>query len=247
MSFKPAILIPVYNHENAISQIVEQALVYGYPILLVDDGSNEACRDVLLALSEKFADRVELLRLEKNSGKGAAVRAGFSYLLEAGFSHALQVDADGQHELTDLPLFIDQGKNNQTTLITGYPKFDDSVPKARYYSRYLTHIWVWINTLSFSIKDTMCGYRLYPLAPVCELLSRQSCGDRMSFDTEVLVRWYWQGGQLINIPTKVKYPLDGVSHFDVWIDNVNISRMHARLFFGMLRRFPQLILRKFGG
>ncbi|WP_315982747.1 hypothetical protein [Aliamphritea spongicola] len=115
----------------------------------------------------------------------------------------------------------------------------------RYYGRYLTHVWVWINTLSFSIRDTMCGFRLYPLAPLVTQFNEEHCGDRMDFDTEVLVRWYWRGGLVINQPVNVRYPLDGVSHFDVWRDNVLITVMHSRLFFGMLRRLPGLIWRKF--
>ncbi len=247
MTFKPAILIPVYNHEKAIGTILMEALNYEYPVLLVDDGSDAECHDVLLSLREENAERAMLLRLEKNSGKGAAVKAGFRELQRLGYSHALQIDADGQHDLSDLPSFIASGEADQGALITGHPKYDETVPMARYYSRYLTHIWVWINTLSFEIKDTMCGFRLYPLKPITEMLNNESCGDRMSFDTEVMVRWHWQGGNIVNISTRVHYPIDGISHFDAWHDNLRISGMHARLFFGMLRRAPQIIGRKWHG
>lgn len=247
MIFKPAILIPVYNHEKAIGVILKEVLSNEYPVLLVDDGSDAECRDVLINLQNQYAERVMLIRLEINSGKGAAVKAGFKELHQLGYSHALQIDADGQHDLSDLLSFIASGKTNPEALITGYPKFDKSIPKARYYSRYLTHVWVWINTLSFDIKDTMCGFRLYPLTALANMIEHESCGDRMSFDTEVMVRWHWLGGQIVNIPTKVNYPIDGISHFDVWQDNVNITKMHATLFFGMLKRLPQIVGRKLRG
>lgn len=245
--FHPAILIPVYDHENAITQTLEEVLEYGCPVLLVDDGSGKKCRDVLTALAQQYHGRVSLLRLPANRGKGGAVKAGFYELLSMGFTHAIQIDADGQHDVADLPTFLDIGAQNPDALVTGFPEFDVSVPKLRYYSRYLTHVWVWINTLSFVIRDTMCGFRVYPLGAMVELLAQEPCGERMNFDTEILVRWVWRNGRLINLPTRVRYPLDGVSHFDVWRDNFLISTMHARLFFGMLRRLPNILRRRLNG
>ncbi|HKI73298.1 MAG TPA: glycosyltransferase family 2 protein [Pseudomonadales bacterium] len=239
-----AVLIPVYDHEAAIGHTLEQVIRFEYPILLVDDGSGEACRELLIELSQEHAERVSLLRLDINRGKGGAVKAGFAELLARGFTHAVQVDADGQHEVTDLPRFVAASQTNPQSLVTGCPQFDN-VPKVRYYFRYLTHVWVWINTLSFALRDTMCGFRVYPLAGVCRMLTRERCGDRMDFDIEVLVRWCWNNGAVINLPTRVHYPIDGVSHFEGWRDNLLISWMHTRLFFGMLYRLPVILRRKF--
>jgi hypothetical protein len=119
------------------------------------------------------------------------------------------------------------------------------VPRSRLYGRYLTHVWVWINTLSFEIRDSMCGLRVYPLATACQIWRKQRIGRRMDFDTEVLVRLSWSGVTIINIPTHVTYPADGVSHFRLLKDNVFISLMHTRLFFGMLVRLPLLLGRRF--
>jgi hypothetical protein len=112
------------------------------------------------------------------------------------------------------------------------------------YGRYLTHVWVWINTLSFEIADSLCGLRVYPLATACELWRRARLGRRMDFDVEIMVRMSWQGAPIICLPTQVHYPLDGVSHFDLVRDNVRISAMHARLFCGMLARLPILLGRR---
>lgn len=244
-AFKPVVIIPVYNHEEAIGVTLAEVLRYGYPVLLVDDGSSPMCRDVLIQLSQQYADRVTLIRFDQNEGKGAAVKAGLRQAFKSGYSHGIQVDADGQHDLQDMPLFMEAAQSSPETLVIGYPRYDESVPTHRYYARYLTHVWVWINTLSLSVKDTMCGFRVYPLARVMSLLEQNGCGNRMEFDTEVVVRWTWLGFAVMNLPTKVNYPIDGVSHFNAVKDNLLISRMHARLFLGMLLRLPRLIWNKF--
>ncbi|MEH6566678.1 MAG: glycosyltransferase family 2 protein [Halopseudomonas sp.] len=228
-------LIPVYNHPATIASVCAQLQQLGLPVVLVDDGSDAECAAVLDEL--KTAGH-PLLRLTPNRGKGAAVRAGLAYAEQLGYSHALQVDADGQHALDDLPSFVAAMQADPQALVIGYPRYDDSVSRLRFYGRYATHIWVWINTLSLDIRDSMCGARLYPLAGVNHLLADQPCGNRMAFDTEVLVRWHWRGGVVINLPVHVHYPEGGVSHFNLWRDNLLISAMHARLFFGMLARAP---------
>jgi len=245
--FNPAVLIPVYNHEKAIGLTLGNVLQHKLPVLLVDDGSEPDCRDALTALAEKHSGHVTLLRLRENAGKGAAVKAGMRALFAEGYSHAVQIDADGQHDVTDLPRFLEMGKDNFTALVTGYPKYDESIPKVRYYGRYLTHIWVWINTLSFEIYDAMCGFRVYPLENTVRLINEEKCGDRMDFDPEVIVRWSWRGGKIKNLPTGVSYPSDGVSHFNIWHDNFLISWMHTRLFFGMLWRLPRILWWRLNG
>jgi len=241
------VLIPVYNHEHAIGATLDAVLAQDCAVLLVDDGSDEACARVLVELSERHSDQVKLLRLTQNGGKGAAVKAGLRALLAAGYSHGLQVDADGQHDIDDLPRLLAAARQHPHSLVSGYPEYDADVPRIRFYGRYLTHVWVWINTLSLDIRDTMCGFRVYPLAAVVEMLEQEPCGDRMDFDPEVMVRWYWRGGRVIGLPTRISYPLDGVSHFDVFKDNLRITRMHTRLFFGMLLRLPAILGRRIRG
>lgn len=90
----------------------------------------------------------------------------------------------------------------------------------------------------------MCGFRVYPLSATVALIDATSIGRRMDFDVEILVRLHWRGIGIVNQPTRVSYPTDGVSHFRVWLDNVLISRMHAKLFLGMLLRLPALLWRK---
>ncbi len=245
--FRPAVLIPVYNHEHAIGPTLESVLGFGHQVLLVDDGSDASCAGVLMELRNRHAGRVELLRLPRNGGKGVAVRAGLRALADANYSHALQIDADGQHDIGDLPNMLEAARAHPRSLVTGYPEYDADVPRLRFYGRYLTHVWVWINTLSLQIRDAMCGFRVYPLAAMVAMLEREPCGDRMDFDPEVMVRWTWCGGNVVNLPTRISYPLDGVSHFNLLKDNLLITRMHTRLFFGMLLRLPAILGRRLRG
>lgn len=235
-------VIPVYNHGGPIAGVVAALRAHGLPVLMVDDASEPGCAGVLDRLA--LEPDVTLERLAANQGKGGAVMAGLRRAAGLGWTHVLQIDADGQHDTRDVPAFVAAAVAQPRQLICGYPVYDDSVPKARLYGRYATHVWVWINTLSLAIRDSMCGLRIYPLAATLAVVERQHMGRRMDFDTEVAVRLYWSGTGVTNVPTRVRYPEDGVSHFRVWQDNVLISAMHTRLFFGMLLRAPRLLWRK---
>lgn len=237
-------VIPVYNHEQVIASVVEAILAQGLDCILVDDGSTAHCAQALDALSVQYPDNVTLLRHQRNRGKGAAVLTGLHYAYDNGYTHAIQIDADGQHRTEDIPRFIALAVLYPDDVINGCPEYDESVPKGRLYGRYITHVWVWIHTLSFAIKDSMCGFRLYPLQQVMALTRRCAISERMNFDTEILVRLYWDNVGIHHISTRVIYPDNGVSHFRMFKDNVLITRMHTILFFGMLWRLPLLLTRK---
>lgn len=239
--FTPCVLVPVYNHEKAIGDVVKNIVSHGLACILVDDGSNPACAKVLDSLAEALPGKVHLLRHQTNQGKGEAVMTGIRYAQKNGFTHALQIDADGQHDTKDIPLFLMLAKKAPHAVINGRPVYDQSVPAVRFLCRYITHIWVWINTLSFKIKDSMCGFRMYPVSDVMRIAGKYHFGGRMTFDTDILVKLYWEGIDIINVPTRVAYPADGVSHFKGFRDNLQISLMHAGHFFGMLVRFPKLM------
>jgi glycosyltransferase involved in cell wall biosynthesis len=222
--------------------VVEALLASQLPCVLVDDASSPACARVLEQLAQR--DQVFLVKLGVNQGKGGAVMAGLRHASRLGFSHALQVDADGQHDLRDVDNFIASSRAHPEALICGYPQYDRSVPKGRLYARYLTHVWVWINSLSLQIPDSMCGFRVYPLPPTLALIDSVKLGKRMDFDPEILVRLSWRNQPMRWLPTHVHYPQDGLSHFRLFHDNALISKMHAKLFFGMLLRAPKILWRR---
>jgi len=209
---------------------------------LIDDGSQQSCATVIGHLAKQYP-WVESVRHEVNQGKGGAVKTGILWAKDQGYSHAVQIDADGQHDLNDLDKFLDAARQKPEATVIGRPVFDESIPKIRFYARYLTHVWVYINTLSLKISDAMCGYRVYPVEACVYLIRNSQLEERMAFDVEILVRLYWQGLDMVSIPTHVGYPQDGVSHFRGLEDNLRISMTHARLFFGMLIRMPELLAR----
>jgi len=199
--FKPCVVIPVYNHEHAVGAVVRQVLAHKLPCILVDDGSSPACAAALDRLASEGG--VVLERHPRNLGKGGAVMTGFRRAVADGYTHVLQVDADGQHCVADVERFLAAARARPDAVVAGCPVYDASVPALRLYARYLTHVWVWINTLSFAIRDSMCGFRVYPAAAVLALAGRHELRLRMNFDIEVLVRLYWHGLDVINIPTAV--------------------------------------------
>ena len=244
MTVRAAIVIPIYNHKDEIGATLERLMPHGLPVFVVDDGSNEATQAVLAELAGRWSPMMSLLRLDVNGGKGAAVMAGLKAARDAGFTHALQIDADGQHDAADVPRFLDAARAAPDAVVLGRPVYDESVPKARLYGRYLTHVWVWIETLSLAIPDSMCGFRLYPLDAACALIHSVALPTRMDFDIEILVRLSWRGLRFVTIPTRVTYAPGGLSHFDVVRDNLRISKSHTRLVVGMLVRSPRLLARK---
>jgi glycosyltransferase involved in cell wall biosynthesis len=241
--FAPCALIPIFNHKSTISRTVDALRANALPVLIVDDGSDADTRAVLDELVTHATD-VHLLRLPHNQGKGAALVAGLLAARDAGYTHALQIDADGQHDTNDVPRFIGEARQHPLAMICGRAVYDHSVPKARLYGRYLTHVCVWIETLSLAINDSMCGFRLYPLAETCAEIGRKPLPNRMDFDTEIAVRLVWRGVPVRNVPTRVIYPADGLSHFDMLHDNVRMTAMHTRLLLGMLPRSPRLLWRR---
>ncbi|MCP4325680.1 MAG: glycosyltransferase family 2 protein [Alteromonadales bacterium] len=245
-TFSYGFVIPNYNHHLVIADTIKALVAFGLPIILVDDGSNEETQQVLADIDSYF-HQVTLIRREKNGGKGAAVQTGLAAAYQAGWSHALQVDADGQHDLSDVDRMLKLSISHPKALLSGRPIYDDSISKGRYYGRFITHFWVYLETLSTDIKDSMCGFRVYPLAAYNQLSQSSSLGNKMDFDIEVMVKLHWQGVPMRFVETKVHYPENGLSHFNVFDDNVLISLMHTRLFFGMLWRLPKLILRKLLG
>ncbi len=235
--------IPVYEHQVPLVRVLAAIRACGLECFLVDDGSGPECSGALAAIAA--ADpAVHLLRLPRNQGKGAAVRAGLLAASRQNFSHALQIDADGQHALEDIPRFLAETHSSPGAIICGRPQFGPDTPRSRLYGRQLTRLWVSINTLSNDVPDAMCGFRVYPLAVVTDLLEKASLGRRMDFDIEILVRLHWLGVPMRWIDTRICYPADGSSHFRLWLDNLLISRVHGLLFLGMLGRLHRLLARR---
>ncbi len=239
---KACILIPIYNNRDTIETVVSQVRRFNLPVLIVNDGSNAETRAVLDRLTG--TEGVSIMHLEPNRGKGGAVKAGMVEAFGRGFTHAVQIDADGQHRADDIPKFLAAAEAEPEALVLGRPIFDSDVPKARLHGRKLSQGLVWLQTLSFAIGDPLFGFRVYPLAASVAVIDRYLIGNRMDFDPEIAVKLYWSGCPVRNIASPVRYPEGGLSSFRMVRDNLRISLMHTRLVIGMLPRAPKLLWRK---
>jgi glycosyltransferase involved in cell wall biosynthesis len=238
------VLIPIYNNNDTIGAVLDQIAVFHLPCLIANDGSNQDTRGVLEA-EEQQRPWVQVLHLPRHAGKGAAVQVGILRARALGFSHAMLIDADGQHNAADIPCFLAEAAAHPTALILGKPTFGDDAPRARVIGRKISQFWVRVETLSRAIGDPLCGMRVYPVAATTALITRKPVGYGMEFDTEIAVRLYWAGVPMRNVATTVFYPKGGLSHFRTVRDNARISWMHTRLVFDMLPRLPCLLkLRK---
>ena len=241
-AFRPCAIIPVFNHHQKLAAVINALHQSGLHCILVDDGSSGETKAVLKSLAKK--PHISLFELSWTQGKGAAVMDGLMRAQRMEFTHAIQIDADGQHDTSALPDLLAMAQAHPDALISGQPAYDSSAPRSRLYGRKITRFWVCIETLSTSLPDAMIGFRVYPLSATCQLIQKTDISRRMDFDIEILVRLYWAGVPIKSVPVHIAYPADGLSHFDVFHDNLRISWLHTRLCFGMLRRFP-LLLRRF--
>jgi glycosyltransferase involved in cell wall biosynthesis len=243
---KPGFVIPVYRHGKTAGPLVETLSSQGLPIILVDDGNDGETRLLLAEIAAAWPLTVTV-RLETNQGKGGAVRAGLEKAHEMGLTHAFQIDADGQHDISRVAFFLEQSRLRPEAAICSYPEDDDTVPQSRRNGRKIANTWAHIETLSGEIIDALCGFRVYPVEALWNIMHRHYLDPRMGFDAEALIRLYWNRVPVLFFPVKVTYPPDGISNFHLIWGNVRLSLVFARLFFGMLVRLPVLIVRRLAG
>jgi predicted LPLAT superfamily acyltransferase len=240
-SIRACAVIPSHNHWQAMPAIVERLCALGLAVFVIDDGSEPPARMALAALNAP-EHGVRVTQFDINRGKGAAVLAGFGLARAAGFSHCLQVDADGQHDMTAVADMLALAQDRPDAVVAGWAVYDGSAPLGRVMGRWITHVCVWIETLSFGIRDSMCGLRVYPLAAVAALVDEGAdIGEGMDFDTEIIVRLHRAGTPVVNHPVRVAYPPGNLSNFRMWRDNWRITRMHTRLLLGTLFAWPALL------
>lgn len=243
--FRPILVIPHYNHARQFLASLPALLASDVPLLVVDDGSEAAQHALLAKASADGAFR--LLSMDSNRGKGEAVMAGFAAAAKEGFSHAVQLDADGQHDPADITRFLASAKKRPQAMICGAPVFGDDAPWVRVWGRKLTDLVVLLETWTPGIRDSLCGFRVYPLEETLATIQRHRPGARMDFDAELLVNACWDGMPLHFLDTRVIYPDQGVSHFRYVRDNSRMVAMHTRLLLRMLLRSPVLLGKRLRG
>ncbi|HEX7260753.1 MAG TPA: glycosyltransferase family 2 protein [Luteolibacter sp.] len=243
---RPLILIPSYNSGPILLETVTSALEPGIPVWIVVDGSTDGSPELIRPLEGTNSAQLRVIFLPVNSGKGAAVMHGLRQAIQAGFTHVLTMDADGQHPAAKVREFFDLSAAHPKAAVFGRPIFDASAPALRVNGRKISNFWANLETLGWGVDDSLFGMRLYPAHDLLEVLESTAYARRFDFDPEVAVRLAWRGVPIINLPTPVRYPSKeegGISQFRYLRDNTLLTWMHFRLLLGFLARLPQLAAR----
>ncbi len=240
------VLIPSFNSGALALATVRAARERFAPVWIVFDGSTDGS-DIAVEQWAGEQTHVRVLRLPANRGKGAAVLHGLEAALADGFTHALTMDADGQHPAGAIGEFVALSVDNPDAMILGRPVFDASAPLLRVRGRRVSNAWTQLETLWSGVDDSLFGFRVYPIAPLVAIMRRTRWMRRFDFDVEAVVRLCWRGVRPISVDAPVRYlsaAEGGVSHFRYGRDNLLLTGMHARLMLGFLARLPWLVARR---
>ncbi len=225
---RPVAIIPTFNNAGTLAKVVQETVASLHDVIVVDDGSTDDTENLLAQFSETLPN-VRRIRFETNRGKGAALRAGFTKAAELGFTHAITLDADGQHDPADIPEFISRIAAEPETLWIGDRILvgeQTSQPLRSSAGRKFGSFWYKFIT-GIDIRDTQCGFRVYPLRAMQVL----SCkGDRYEFEQEALVKLAWNGTYVKSVPVHLYYAPKGtaVSHFRPVRDFLRIFSVNSK-------------------
>ena len=217
------IIIPVYDNESTIMQVIDAAARYVNNIIVVNDGSTDGTEHLIM---NNIHD-VKIISYINNRGKGYALKQGFKYAEKNGFSHALTLDADGQHYADDIPKFLAANKSYPDNIIVGSRNLqNENMPAGNTFANKFSNFWFHLQTLH-KLPDTQSGYRLYPLDKIKNI--RLLC-NRYDFEIEILVKSAWRGIGITPIPVNVYYAPENerISHFKTK-DFVKISFLNSFL------------------
>ena len=237
------VLIPSYNPGPKVYDTVRAARAQWTPVWVVVDGSTDGSAEELQAMAAADPG-LKVIVLPENRGKGAAVLAGADAAARAGFTHVLTMDSDGQHPADLIPAFMAASQADPACMVLGKPVFAADAPRLRVNGRKVSNGWANLETLWMGIGDSLYGFRVYPIAPLCRVMRGQKWMRRFDFDPEAVVRLCWDGVRPLNIDAPVRYfraDEGGVSHFNYLRDNTLLTWMHTRLFLGFLWRLPRLL------
>ncbi len=243
------VLIPSYNTGSTVYATVRSAREVWNPVWVVVDGSTDGTARGLQEMAAVDGG-LRVWVLPHNQGKGTAVLEGLRHAAQEGYTHALTLDADGQHPAALIPAFMQASQARPETMVLGRPVFDASAPLLRVRGRRVSNGWTNLETLGAGIADSLYGFRVYPVAALAAVMRRQPWMRRFDFDTEAVVRLAWRGVKPINLDAPVKYlsaAEGGVSHFRYGRDNLLLTWMHARLMAEFVLRLPALLWRRATG
>jgi glycosyltransferase involved in cell wall biosynthesis len=219
-----AVIIPAYNNEMTVVDVVEATRCFIPDIIVVNDGSTDST-----GLSLSSIANIECISIPSNKGKGNALRQGFAKALARGFTHAITIDADGQHVADDIPLFISKIMEEPEALWIGnrsIPYGDQKQPSRSRFGARFGSFWYKFHT-DLQINDTQCGFRAYPLKSIIDLNCK---AERYAYEIDVLIKAAWNRIPVREIPIHLFYlPQDqAVSHFRPVLDFLRISVVNSK-------------------
>ena len=242
---KPLILIPTYNPGRVLRETVEGCLEAGgeqADVWVVIDGSTDESEKELESLSSD--PRLRVLQYSPTRGKGHAILTGAEEAAEAGYTHILTIDSDGQHPVDYIPRYLEAAQAYPEAALYGEPVFDENAPSIRVQGRKISNRLVHFETMGWGVRDVLFGMRLYPTKALLRAMQSTRFGRRYDFDTEVAVLLSWAEVPAINVPTPVRYLSEeegGISHFHYFRDNFLLGTMHLRIALRFLFWFPKFL------
>ncbi len=221
VSFRPVVVIPSKDNAPTVGDVAAACHAQGVDVIVVDDGSVDGTGDVA-----RDVQGVTVLAHAVNMGKGAALNTAFHHAWRQGYTHAICLDADGQHDPADLPRFVEACRADPWAIHAGVRDMSTAPGRSQFGMKF-SNWWTWVET-GHRLGDTQCGFRAYPLEPVLSL----GLGDgRYEWEVEVLVRSLWRGVAVRDLDCRVFYPPEEerVSSFRPFWDNARISLLNTRL------------------
>jgi len=220
---KVVVLIPTFNNERTLGNVVRSVQEYSQDIIVVNDGSTDSTAELL----QQF-QQISLISYIPNKGKGYALRKGFQRAIELGYDYVITIDSDGQHFPEDLPKFLYALQDHPAAIIMGVRNMEQAgIPGKSSFGHKFSNFWFWVET-GIKMNDTQSGYRLYPV----RLLSDTNFITRkFEFEIEVMVRSVWKGVAMAEVPVKIFYAQkeDRVSHFRPFQDFTRITILNTVL------------------
>lgn len=257
MDKRICVIVPTYNNIKTVTDVVERLLPFGYPIIVVNDGSTDATEGLIVHLIEEkkktspSAD-ITLVSYIQNQGKGHALRTGFRKAIEKGFDYGVTIDSDGQHYPEDIVKLVQtlndelermKGRHQDGVLVVGNRKLqNDNMPGGNTFANYFSNFWFMLQTWQY-LPDTQTGYRIYPLH---RLHGLNWLTARYEAELELLVFAAWNGVKLVSCPIRVYYPPQGerITHFRPIYDFIRITILNTILCFLCIYGWPKILVNK---
>lgn len=232
---KVLIVIPTYNNRNTLRTVVEESIVTGLDVLVVNDGSTDGALELVQGMNVSRIDFTE------NRGKGQAIKTAADWADQNKYSHIITIDADGQHIPGEALKFVKKIEENPQSIILGVRNFEaTNTPGSSQFGRKFSNFWVKVST-GLSVKDSQSGFRAYPV----EALKMIKCySKRYNYEVEILVKGAWAGLAIQSVDITVHYTDETISasHFRPFLDNARISMTYTYLVTRNLFPWPHKIL-----